>query len=354
MDLSPAYFFYGEDVFPAFEFIEEIKEKISSPDQQDTVVERYELGTDSWADIIDSAKTMPLLSSSYRLIRVEIPPRKRQNIPRKEEQLSSADKELLKSYLSSPSEKTVLIIVFNQKIQASSPLLKFFRSLPNNSIHIEELALLKGKKLDSWIKKRIQEEGKNIDLYACKRLTELAGNDLSRLNNEIDKLVTFVGEKNFIKAEDVEQISGWTKPFIQWEITNSLEESNYQKCLFTLDKLLEKEDIPPVVIMNEISGFFNDILLTKMRLQEGSKDKKSIFKEIKPFIPERYKDLYQRKFKQIIHFAEQISVQDLRYYIEQLKNIDIKMKSTGLSFHELMDGFLFDYCQRRTGRKGLL
>ena len=349
MDLSPAYFFYGEDVFPVVEFIEEIKGKISSSDHQDTELERYELGTDSWADIIDSAKTMPLLSSSWRLIRVEIPPRKKQNKPRKEERLSSSDEELLKSYLSSPSEKTFLIIVFNQKIKTSSPLLKFFRSLPKKSIHIEKLSPLQGRKLEAWVKNQIRKQGKNIDLYACKRLAELAGNDLSRLNMEIDKLITFVGERNFIKTEDVERISGWVKPFIYWEITNSLEEAHYKKCLFTLDKLLEKENVSPVVIMNEISGFFNDVLLTKMRLQEGNKDKKSIFKEIKPFIPERYRDLYQRKFKQIIHFAELISIKELRYYIEQLKNIDIKVKSTGLSFHELMDGFLFDYCQRRTG-----
>ncbi|MFW6139912.1 MAG: DNA polymerase III subunit delta [Acidobacteriota bacterium] len=350
MDLAPAYFFYGEEVFPAFEFIEDVKNKLSSQSQQDSVVEEFELGTDSWADIISSAKTMSLLPSSYRLIKVKIPPRKKQNFPGKEEKLSSSDEKLLRSYLSSPSEKNLLIVVFKQKLKADSPLLKFFRSLPKSSIHIQEFAVLKGKKLESWIKNRIQKEGKKIDLYACKRLAELSGNDLERLNTEIDKLVTFVGEKDFIEVDDVRQVSGWVKSFIKWEITNSLEEANYKKCLFTLDKLMEKENIPPGVIMDEISGFFSDILLTKMRLREGNKDKKSIFKEIKPFIPERYKSLYQRKFKEIIHFAEQISFRDLRYYIEQLKDIDIKMKSTALSFHELMDGFLFEYCQKKSGK----
>jgi hypothetical protein len=151
--------------------------------------------------------------------------------------------------------------------------------------------------------------------------------------------------------DDVEIISGWVKPFIEWEITNCLEEAHYKKCLFTLDKLIEKENIHPVIIMDKITGFFNDILLAKLRLREGNKDKKSVFKEIKPFIPEKYTSLYQKKFKQVIDFAEQIPVRELRYYIEQLRDIDLKVKSTSLSFQELMDGFLFDYCKRRAGQK---
>jgi len=350
-EFKPVYFFYGEDIYPAFEFIEKIKRDLSSPDMEDPVVEKYELGTDSWADIIDSAKTLPLLSSTHRLIRVTVPPRSYENAPTRQEELSSAEQEFIKSYLSSPSEKTVLIIVFNQKIKKGSPLLKFFRTLPKNSVHIKEYPVLKGRKLESWIRDRVRKQGKKIDSYACGTLVELAGNDLRRLSQEIDKIVTYIGEKAVIGVEEVESISGWVKPLIEWEITNSLEEAHYQKCLFTLDKLLEKENIPPVVIMDRISGFFNEILLTKMRLKEGNKDKKAIFKEIKPYIPEKFKSLYQRKYRQIIHFAETIPLKDLRHYIEQLKDIDIKIKSTGLSFHELMDGFLFDYCQRRTKKR---
>jgi len=353
-DLDPAYFFYGGDIYPAFKFIEKIKEGLSSSEQKEIVTEKYELGTDSWADIIDSARTLPLISSSYRLIQVEIPPRRKQNVPRKEEKLTSNEQKALRSYLSSPSEKTILIIIFNQSIKRNSPLLKYFQSLAEGCIHIKEFNLLKGKRVFGWIKKQVHEEGKKIDQYSCVRLVELVGNDLRRLNNEISKLVTFVGERKVIQIEDIELISGWVKPFIEWEIINSLEEADYKKCLVTLDKLVEKENIPPVVIMDKISSFFNDILLVKLRLIEGRKDKKSIFKEVKPFIPRKFKGLYQNKFAQIIEFAEQISIQDLRYYIEQLKDIDSKIKSTGLSFHELMDGFLFDYCKRKPDKKRLL
>jgi DNA polymerase III delta subunit len=351
--LSPAYFFLGEDVYPALEFIDKAQKKLSGSEQEVPVIERYELGINSWADIIDSARTVPLLSSSYRLVVVEIPPRKKETLPRKEENLSSGEEALLKSYLSSPSEKTILIIIFNQKIVGGSPLLKFFKALPPGSIDIEELNPFKGQKIYTWIKKQVQKEGKKINHYACLRLVELVGNDLRRLRSEIDKLVTFVDERDLISIEDVEQISGWVKPFIEWEITNSLEEADYKKCLFTLDKLIEKENISSVKIMDIVSGFFNDILLVKLRILEGNKDRKAVFKEIKPFIPDKFRDLYQRKFKEIIHFAEQISIKDLKYFIEKLKDIDLKIKSTSLSFHELMDGFLFDYCQRRAGEKKL-
>jgi len=351
--LDRAYFIYGEDVYPALQFIEDIKSASSGRAQGEVVVEKYVLGTDKWADIIDSARTMPLLLSSIRLIAVDVPSRKRQNIPREEEKLSSNEEELLRAYLSSPSEKTVLFILFNQRIKGGSSLLKFFKSLPKDYIRIKELNSLKGRGISTWIRERVRSEGKEIDGYACSRLVELAGNDLRRLSNEISKLVTFAGEKTHISLEDVELVSGWIKPLIEWEIINSLEEADYQKCLLTLDKLIRKENIHPVIIMDKIHSFFNDILLAKLRIQEGNKDNISIFKEIKPHLPEKYRGLYQRKFKQVFRFAERVSIQDLRQYIEQLKDIDIKIKSTGLSFHELMDGFLFDYCRRRAGKERL-
>ncbi len=351
---KPVYFFYGEEIFPALEFIEEVKKSLSIQEKEEAVVEKYELGTDSWADIMDSARTLPLISSSFRLIEVEIPPRKNPNVPKKEEKLSSAEEALLKSYLSSPCEKTILFLVFNQKIRGDSPLLKFFQSLSKKNISIKEIQPLKGRDLYAWIKKQIQKEGKNIEHEACQRLVEFAGNDLRRLSSELNKLVTFIGKRDRIGLEDVEKVSGWVKPFIDWEIINSLEEADYKKCVFTLDKLLEKENIHPVIIMDKISGFFNDIFLAKLRLLEGNKDRNSIFKEIKPFIPKKYKNLYQSKFKQIIDFAEQVPVPELRYYMDRLKDIDLKVKSTALSFHELMDGFFFDYCQRRGGQKGPL
>ncbi len=351
--LDRAYFFYGEDLYQVMQFIEDRKTASSGQDQGEVVVEKYALGTDTWAGIIDSARTMPLLSSSVRLVVVEVPSRSRQNVTREEENLSSGEGELLRAYLSSPSEKTVLFILFNQKIKGLSPLLKFFQSLPEGCIRIKELKALKGNKIYSWIRERVRSEAKDIDGYACSRLVELAGNDLRRLSNEIHKLVTFAGEKTRISLEDVELVSGWVKPLIEWEIINCLEEADYQKCLFTLDKLIRKENIHPVVIMDRIHSFFNDILLAKLRIQEGNKDNISIFKEIKPHLQEKHKDLYQRKFRQVFRFAERVSVQELRYFIEQLKDIDIKIKSTGLSFHELMDGFLFDYCRRRAGQERL-
>ncbi|MBD3413163.1 MAG: DNA polymerase III subunit delta [Candidatus Aminicenantes bacterium] len=349
--LKPVYFFHGEEAFPAFQFIHDIQ--LSPPeDKSDEIrVEKYDLRTDSWADIIDSARTLPLLSSLFRLIQVEIPSRKKQYTPGKEEQLSPSEQEMLKSYLASPSEKTVLIIIFNQKTKKTFPLLKLFQSVPKDSVCIIRLDSLKGKKLYSWIREQVQKQGKTMDYHANAKLVEFAGNDLRRLSNEITKLATFTGKQNRIRVQDVELISGWIKPFIKWEITNDLEEADFQKCVFTLNKLIEKENIHPVVIMDEISGFFNDILLAKLRLIQGEKDKKSIFKEIKPFIPERFKDLYNRKFVQIIDFAEKIPVRELRYYLEQLKEIDLKIKTTGLSFQDLMDGFLFDYCKKRAGQR---
>jgi len=337
--LLPCYFFYGEETFLAWEFVTELKEALISPDVPDYNVERFNLEDNSWAEVIDSARTLPFFISPWRIIVVEVPKGKKESV-------SSQEETILKDYFSSPPSKTVIVIVFSGKIKKTSSLFKLFSSLSSAVVTLKELKPLKDRVLFAWMDKKFLSQGKTADLEAKKRLQELAGNDLRRVSNEIEKLITFAGEKKLIELDDVNQVSGWVKTFFDWEIADSLGKADFERSLIVLNNLF-KEGVKPEYILGSMARFFRDIFLAKLSLKEKSMDKKAIFKELRPHIREKFGSFYTDKLNEFFSLVEKFSMRDLNRVLAELEEIDLKMKTTSLTPQTLLESFLYDYCNPR-------
>ncbi len=335
--LCPCYFFYGEEPFIASQFIDRVKEILVDKDLEDNSVEKFRLEEHSWSEIIDLARTVPFFTSR-RLITVEIS-------ETREAKLSATEKNLLNEYFQTCSAQTVMVVIFSGKVKKSTPLVKFFSSLPSSSVVLEEMKPLKGRALLSWIEKQFLVYNKEPTFDAAKRLAEIAGNNLGRIHNEIEKIVTYVGEKKQIELDDINQISGWVKSFLEWEIAESLEKGDYEQSLIVLDKLLNKEGTRPEYILGTFSRFFSNLLLAKLLLSEKNKERKAIFREFKPQILEKFGDFYTRKFNEFFSLVEGLSLADLNRFLAKLEEIDLQIKTSSLSLQTLLEGFLFEYCR---------
>lgn len=334
-EILSCYFFHGEEIFIARQFVTNLRKSLISSDEQNLNLERFTLEESLWRDIIDLARTAPFFFSPWRIIVVEISLK---------EDLTSLEEKILKDYFASPSPRTVLVIIFSGKIRRSAPLFKFFSSLPSTLVYLEECKALKSKDLFSWVDEKLASLDKMATLDAKERLIEIVGNDLQRLNNELEKISAYVGEKRVIDLDDVNQASGWIKTFIEWELVNSLGKADLKQCLLILDNLFA-EGSRPVIVLGIISNFFRDILLAKVWLKEKKKDKKEIFREIKPQISEKFGEFYVRKFHEFFSLVEGISLRELNRLITSLKEIDLKMKTTDLSPQMLLEEFFYDYCR---------
>ena len=347
--LAPGYVFIGEETYPAYVFLREIQASLTTAEA--APLERFDLAERTWSEVLDAARSPSLFVQTARVILAESPPRKKENIPSPHEKLSDTERDLISAYFSDPSPGTVLVIIYPGKIRKSAPLFKFFSGLSPGAVRIEEMWALKGAKLASWVSGRFQRSRKMPSQSAVERLIGLVGNDLRLLDNEIEKIVTFAGDRERISDEDVDQVSGWVRSYLEYELSDSLERADYRQCLLILHRLLAKDNIPPPQIMGLVSGFYRDILLAKLRLREGTLDRRAIFKEIKPQIKESFRALYERQFRGLFSLAEGISWPDLQYILNALGNVDLQLKSTSLDFQTMMEGFLFEYCWiRKYGR----
>ena len=238
-----------------------------------------------------------------------------------------------------------MVVIFSGKVKKSAPLVKFFSSLPSSKRVIEEMKPLKARALLSWIEKQFLVYDKEPTFDAIKRLTEIAGNNLGRIHNEIEKIVTYVGEKKQVELDDINQIAGWVKSFLEWEISECLEKGDYDQSLIVLDKLLNKEGTRPEYILGTFARFFSNLFLAKLLLSEKNKDRKLIFKEFKPQILEKFGDFYTRKFNEFFSLVDGLSLADLNRFLAKLEEIDLLIKTSSLSLQTLLEGFLFEYCR---------
>ncbi|MBS3819517.1 DNA polymerase III subunit delta [bacterium] len=335
-NLHPCYFFYGEETALAREFIQGLKKTFLSPDEDFDSMETFNLQESSWPQVVDAARSLSFFQVSWRLIVVEVPLDKSQKF-------SSSDRKILEDYLDNSPSQTILVILSPGRRNTKAPLNQFFTSYSSNVVCARALRPLKGKALFSWINQKFSSVGKQALPEVKRKLGEMTRGDLTLLEREIEKIVTYVGDKRRIELDDLYQVSGGVKSFREWELTRSMEKGDYDQILLVLNNLFQ-EGVKPEYIMGMMSKFFRDLLLAKLWLKEGGKDQKAVFKELKPQIKEKFGRFYTSKFNQFFSLVRSVSIQDLHFSLNELEEIDRKFKTSGIGLQTLLERFVWNYC----------
>jgi len=337
----PAYFFHGEDLFPARRFIRDLRSALTTPESETVQVETFALDDQGWRDILDVAKSLPFFFSPWRILVVEA---KGAGM----EDLSAAEAAAFRDYFAAPTDRTTIVTLFEGKIRKTKPLAKAFEALPDSVAWVREIKPLKDKDLLPWVDERLAALGKRTTTEAIERLLDIAGNDLGRLDSEIEKIVTFIGSKKTVEADDVSALSS-EKSFANWELTDALERGAGDKALVVLNSFFS-DGTAPELLLAVLSGFFRDLLLAKAGLRD-QRDPKEIFREIKPQISEKYGNFFQTKFREYFALVDRIAEADLRKWLGDLERIDLRIKSTDVSPQAMIEAFMIEFGRRGAGRR---
>lgn len=337
--IQPFYFLYGEEKFLAEQFISDVRQVLQSEDS-DFLWERFNLSETSLMTVLDTARTVPFFLTSRRIIIVDIP-------SGKADKLGKADRQGLEEFLSSPAQHTVCVFIVQGKIRKNSVLFKLFSSLPRKTLTMGELIPLKDRKLIQWIEQTVYALGKKANPSTISRIVELFGNDLALLSNEIEKVAAYIGDKNIIETDDVNQMSGGMKSVDEYELSNALVERDYQRCLVALNDQIVQEGARPEMILGSVAYFFRDLLIAKQRLQIEKTDKKTIFAELRPSLKNRDFSNWSI-FRNYFSLVERMTLKELSFHLQELARIDLKNKTSDLSFQVMMEGFFFNFCGERS------
>ncbi|MBU0706478.1 DNA polymerase III subunit delta [Patescibacteria group bacterium] len=160
-------------------------------------------------EIMAAVNAMPFLGDKRLIFIHGLPdkPKTRQTAePTKKDEKRDEELKKLEADLDEIPESSVVVFVQSNPDKRKS----FYKKLSAKA-EVKEFIPLTGQILNEWIKKRIQVSGASIDLSTAEYLASLAGQDLWRLSQEIDKLTAYSS------GEDI------TRPIIDRLVVPTLE-----------------------------------------------------------------------------------------------------------------------------------
>lgn len=170
----------------------------------------------------------------------------------------------LAGYIPLLPDTTVLVVLVDEVLDASNPLLKAAKT-HGTAIYS---TLPKGAALESWISKRAKSIGVTIRPDAAAMLANFIGSQLRLLANELDKLAMYAGRSAVITVDDVRKLSAQVQEARVFDLTDALAQRNRKQALDILHDLLADGEAP-LRLISTITSQVRSLLLVKELSQKG-------------------------------------------------------------------------------------
>lgn len=311
--LKPVYLLHGEEPYYIDLVSNYIEEHILNEAQKgfdQTVL--YGKDTD-FVTIVNAAKRYPMMSD-YQVIIVK----EAQNLKWK------GDDELLLSYLENPMKNTVLVLA--HKYGKFDKRKKIYKIIEKAGVVLES-AKLYDDKVAPWITAYLKGRGGSVHPQAAAMMAEYLGNDLSKVVNELEKLLLNVPKGQEITVQDIESNIGISKDFNVFELNTALAKKDALKAFRIVDYFAANPRSNPVqVIFGAMGGYFVKVLKYHYLIDKSSQ---AVARElgVHPFFTKEY-DIAARSYGKRKTFE----------IISYLREYDLKSK--GLNAVNLNQGDL--------------
>lgn len=150
----------------------------------------------------------------------------------------------LEKYVAQPSRSSLLIL----DVKSWPKNTRLYKAVEKSGLNIE-CGELKGAALAKWLIKAAREEhNKSLEQNAAALMIQLAGDSLGLLQQELDKLVSLVGDAATINQEDVTRVVGGWRVETTWAMLDAVRDGQVGTALDYLDKLLLAGDAPQKIL----------------------------------------------------------------------------------------------------------
>ncbi|MBA2422485.1 MAG: DNA polymerase III subunit delta [Chitinophagales bacterium] len=136
----------------------------------------------------------------------------------KEAQMLKKWDELL-PYIEKPVKSTILVLC--HRYENIDRRTKVGKTLHSNAVVMTTKKLYENQ-VPNWIEKYLAERNLNIEPQAASLIVEYVGNELSRVSNELEKLILNLNPGVQVTVEDVEKNIGISKEYNTFELTKAI------------------------------------------------------------------------------------------------------------------------------------
>lgn len=301
-------FIYGPDTFRAKEKLKGFKnrfiQKFDKPGLNLVKLEGENLSLERFKEEVVTSSFL----AKRKMIIVENPFNKNKNF----------EEELL-NYIKTKKIPEENIIIFYQEEKIHLEKNKLFNFLEKQK-YVYEFKFLGPGELSRWIRKKVSDLGGKITPQALRLLASQIGNDLWRLNQEIDKLLAY-SHKKIIQEKDINILVKGKEDQNIFNLIDSIAQKNKRKALELINEQLEN-GVSELYLLTMLIRQFRILMQVKDEIENGGlKNSYTIASKLNlhPFVA-------QKALGQVISYT----MEELKNIYRRLLDVDVKLKTTNL------------------------
>ena len=302
--VKPIYLLTGEEPYYIDKISDFIEENILEEQEKEfnqTVMYGRDIEIE---DIVGAAKRFPMMAE-------------RQVIIIKEAQYLSRTIDKLAAYAKNPQPSTVLVL--NYKYNKIDKRKAVFKAIRSSGLVYESKRLYENQVAD-WIRRVLGGKNYQVEPKAAQMLVEFLGTDLSKINNELQKLITILPPQTIITPQHIEDNIGISKDYNNFELRKAVGEKQVLKVNQIIQYFAQNPKGNPLVMTISLLNSFFTQLLIYHGLQNKSRDHVAKTLGIRPFFVVDY-----------ITAARNYPMRKVAQIIALLRDADVKSKGVGAS-----------------------
>ena len=225
----------------------------------------------NWPDVVNACRRYPMFAE-------------RQVVLLKEAQ-QMRDLEKLESYIENPLLSTVFVVSYKEKKLDARK--KFTKLVKEKGVLMTTKKMYENQ-LPEWTNNLLQEKGLTITQKGLALLIEHIGNDLTRIENEVDKINVNLGKRTSITEDDIENYIGVSKEFNVFELQSALAAKDIPRSIRIIQYFESNPKAAPIqLVLPSLYSFFSKVFII---FGAGTNDEKTIATSIgvNPFFMKDY------------------------------------------------------------------
>lgn len=304
--IAPIYFLMGEEPY-FIDVVANYLEKHLLEEDQKGFDQLVLYGQDvTVPTIIDYARRFPMMAE-------------RQLIIIKEAQNLRATIEQLVPYVENPTASTVLVFCYKyEKLDARKKLLKTLKN--RGCVVMETKKLYEYQVIGNFLPDVIKKKHLSIQPKAIQMLVDFLGDDLSHIENEVNKLALIVPANTEVTPDIIEENIGISKEFNNYELKSAFATNDKVKIARIIKHFAENpKDNPLSGTISTLYNYFEKLLLFHGLTDQSEKNVAAVLKEKPYFIKEFYSG------------AQHYPMKKVSAIMAGLREIDVKNKGVGVA-----------------------
>ncbi len=194
-----------------------------------------------WTEVINACRRYPMFAEQQVVLLKEA------------QQMKDIDK--LESYIEHPLSSTIFVVGHKEKkLDGRSSMAKMLKK----KAEVVTTKKMYDNNLPEWTSQLVHHKGYLIDPKALYLLVDHIGNDLSRISNEVDKLIVNLGPRREISEADIEKYIGVSREFNVFELQNAISKRELPRAIRIIRYFEDNPKAGPIqMVLPAIHGFFS-------------------------------------------------------------------------------------------------